>query len=127
MLSAVRSKSPRMPALTSGDMSRDLPCAQFPRDFRITGNRMVDICLILKEHPTLAIDFTASIQGEGNVGDLLKAIAKTIVINGGLVGERVFADVVTDDDVVSLYVTRPYMETGLLTIHFAAPQAARDN
>lgn len=98
--------------------------AQFPTDLRVSEGTNVDICLILKEHPTLAIDFTATIEGTRHPADIVRAIAKTIVINGGLVGEKVFADVVADDDVLSLYVTRPYMETGLLTVHFAQPSAA---
>jgi len=98
--------------------------AQFAKDLRIDHSATLDVCLILKEHPTLAIDFTAAIEGEGEIGEVLRAIAKTIVVNGSLVGERVFADVVADRDALSLYVTRPYMETGLLTVHFGAPHSA---
>jgi hypothetical protein len=97
--------------------------AQFPKDIRIPERSSVDVCLILKEHPTLAIDFTAAIKGNGAAVDVLRAIAKTIVVNGSLVGQNVFADVVEDGDNLSLYVTRPYLETGLLTVHFGTHQA----
>ena len=98
-------------------------CARIPADLRLPKGSTVDICLLLKEHPTLAVDFTAKIEGE-SVEHCLRAIAKSIVINGGHIGERVFADVVKNQKSgdFELCVTKPYLEKGLFTIHFNLPK-----
>jgi hypothetical protein len=97
-------------------------CARFPAHLRLPKGSTVDTCLILKEYPTLAIDFTADILG-GSVEHCLRAIAKSIVINGSHVGERVFADVVKNNKTreFELCVTKPYLEKGMLTVHFNIP------
>lgn len=98
-------------------------CVRVPQNLRLPKGSTVDICLILKEHPTLAIDFTAHIEGE-SLEDCLRAIAKSIVINGSHIGERVFADVVknTETEQFELCVTKPYLEKGLFTVHFNIPE-----
>jgi hypothetical protein len=100
-------------------------CARVPEHLRLLKGSTVDICLILKEHPTIAIDFTARIEGE-SVEHCLRAIAKSIIINGGHIGERVFADVIRNAETkqFELYVTKPYLEKGLFTIHFNIPGEA---
>ena len=80
----------------------------------------VDVCLVLKE-PTLAIDFVADLSGCGDdVEACLNAIAKGISVHAGLIGERVVATVSRDGESANwdLYVTKPYLENGMLTIHF---------
>jgi hypothetical protein len=80
----------------------------------------VDICCVLKE-PTVAIDFTANISGPQNSEEeCLRAIAKSISVNAGLVGEKVFADVLRDQQTggFELYVTKPYLTNGMITLHF---------
>jgi hypothetical protein len=98
-------------------------CARIPENLRLPKGSTVDICLILKEHPTVAIDFTAHIEDE-SLEHCLRAIAKSMVVNGSHIGERVFADVVQNSETkqFELCVTKPYLETGLLTIHFNIPQ-----
>jgi hypothetical protein len=101
-------------------------CARFPAKLRIAKGSTVDICLVLKEHPTLAIDFTADIVG-GSVEHCLRAIAKAIVINGSHVGEKIFADVVKNRRTreFELCVTKPYLERGMLTVHFNTPERGK--
>lgn len=103
----------------AGHEKGNILCVKFPADFKIPSGSTVDICLILKEHPTLAIDFTAKIEGE-MLEDCLKAIAKTIVVNGTHIGERIFTDVVKNKSTneYELHVTKPYLEKGLMTVHF---------
>ncbi len=98
-------------------------CVRIPENLRLPKGSSVDICLILKEHPTVAIDFTAHVEGE-SVEHCLEAIARSIVINGSHIGERIFADVVKNSETreFELCVTKPYLETGLLTIHFNIPK-----
>jgi hypothetical protein len=94
-------------------------CVRIPEKLRLTKGSSVDVCLILKEHPTLAIDFTAHIEN-GSTEHCLRAIARAIMINGSHIGERVFADVVKNSKTrqFELCVTKPYLERGLFTIHF---------
>ncbi len=92
---------------------------KFPADFKIPEGSKVDICLILKEHPTLAIDFTAVVRGD-SLESCLKAISKTVVVNGNHIGENIFSDVVRNNSTneIELYVTKPYLEKALMTVHF---------
>lgn len=92
----------------------------FPKDLRLPPRPIVDICLVLKE-PTLAIDFTAAITGDAkNNEEIVRAIAKTITVNASLVGEKVVTDVVRNRRTgeVELYVTKPYLDNGMFTVHF---------
>lgn len=102
-----------------GHERENLIRVKIPSDLKISSHSEVDICLILKEHPTIAIDFTANIECETLEG-CLKAIAKSIVINGNHIGEKIFADVFYNDSSAEyeIYVTKPYLENGLMTIHF---------
>ena len=95
---------------------------RFPANFTVPAGSQVDICLILKEHPTLAVDFTAQLDCK-TLEDCLKAIAKTVVVNGNHIGEKIFADVVKNysTDEYELYVTKPYLETAMMTVHFVMP------
>ena len=97
-------------------------CVRVPQNLRLPKGSSVDICLILKEHPTVAIDFTAHVEGE-SIEHCLRAIAKSIEINGSHIGERVFADVVKNGETqqFELCVTKPYLEKGLFTVHFNIP------
>jgi hypothetical protein len=93
---------------------------RFPKEF--PRHQKVDICCVLKE-PTLAIDFTANVSGPVNSEEeCLRAIAKGITVNANLVGEKVFADVVRDQQTggLDLYVTKPYLTNGMITLHFRA-------
>jgi hypothetical protein len=92
-------------------------CASFPKDAQLSKHKSVDVCIVLKE-PTLAIDFTAQISGDEE--DCLRAIAKGIAVNASLVGEKVFADVSKNQKTgdFELYVTKPYLQNGMLTVHF---------
>jgi len=92
----------------------------FPRRVSFGGLSTVDICLVLKE-PTLAIDITAEIPGNREASDeVLRAVAKSIVVSASLVGEKVFADVAHDRDTEQpdLYVTKPYLSNGMFTARF---------
>jgi hypothetical protein len=92
----------------------------FPGSLSLSNYRTIDICLVLKE-PTLAIDFTAEITDrERDAEEILRVIAKTISVNAGLVGEQVFTDVVRNRETgeLELYVTKPYLEKGMFTVHF---------
>lgn len=93
--------------------------ASIPKDFDVSKFKQVDICLVLKEHPTIAVDFTADVTPKGDTFELLKVICKTIMVNGRHIGENLYADVIANDDNYEIYVTKPYLEKGLLTIHFA--------
>jgi hypothetical protein len=93
---------------------------RFPKE--LPSYREVDICCVLKE-PTVAIDFTAKISGPQNgEEECLRAIAKSISVNASLVGEKVYADVQRDQDTGSfeLYVMKPYLTNGMITLHFRA-------
>lgn len=92
-----------------------------PKSFKSEHFNSVDICLILKEHPTVAVDFTAKIYSKESTLELLKAICKTIMVNGNHIGEQIYADVISNEESgnYELYVTKPYLEKGLFTIHFA--------
>lgn len=98
-------------------------CVRFPKDLSLPKGSSVDVCLILKEHPTLAVDFTAAIEGN-SVENCLQAISKSIVINARHIGENVFADVIKDSKTgkYELYVTKPYLEKGMFTVHFNTPE-----
>lgn len=94
----------------------------FPEKLVLSGASTVDVCLVLKE-PTLTIDFTAELSGRGrDIEECLRAIAKSISVNAGLIGEKVFADVVRNrkSRELELYVTKPYLENGMFTIHFGS-------
>lgn len=102
--------------LENGNVMR----ARFPEKFSIPRGTTVDICLVLKE-PTLAIDFTAEISGRTtDCEECLRAVAKSININALLIGEKVFADVARNSKTgeLELYVTKPYLENGMFTVHF---------
>jgi hypothetical protein len=91
---------------------------RFPKDVSLAKHKSVDVCLVLKE-PTLAVDFTAAVEG-GSDEERLRAIAKSMALNASLVGEKVFADVVRhrESGELELYVTKPYLENGMATVHF---------
>ena len=92
----------------------------FPKRTEFPMNK-VTVCSVLKE-PTLAIDFEADIsECLGDVEACINAIAKAINVHGNLIGERVIASVNHDvgSDVYELYVTKPYLENGLLIVNFA--------
>ena len=93
---------------------------RFPENLSFSREPTVDICLVLKE-PTLAIDFTAAISGRVHDGEeCLRVIAKGITVNASLIGEKVFADVARNQETgeIELYVTKPYLEKGMCTVHF---------
>ena len=92
----------------------------FPKDFSPSKHKTVDICLVLKE-PTLALDFTAEISGRGNEEHALRAIAKSITVHAAHIGERVFADVVRNQQTggLDLYVKKPYLSNGMVALHFS--------
>jgi len=93
---------------------------RFPNDFSISAKSSIDICCVLKE-PTLSIDFSAAIASSLNDDEeCLRAIAKGITFNAGLVGEKVFADVARDTGTgeLELYVTKPYLTNGMVTLRF---------
>lgn len=92
---------------------------RFPAHFEIPRGSTVDICLILKEHPTIAVDFTAKVESQ-SLEETLRAIAKSVVVNGNHIGAPIFADVVGNESTneFELYVTRPYLENALMTVHF---------
>lgn len=92
-----------------------------PKSFSARNFKSVDICLILKEHPTVAVDFTAKIHSSDSTMDLLKAICRTIMVNGNHIGEQIYTDVIQNDETgdYEMYVTKPYLEKGLFTVHFA--------
>lgn len=91
-----------------------------PKDFSPSKQKKVDICLVLKE-PTLALDFTAEISGRGDDEQCLRAIAKSIVVHAAHIGERVFADVVRNQQTggLDLYVKKPHLSNGMVTLHFS--------
>ena len=92
-----------------------------PSEFSLERSRYVDICVVLKE-PTLAIDFSAELSGRLDPEAGLRAIAKAIVVNAGLAGERVHADVTQRDDTgeLELYVTKPYLTNGMVSLRFSS-------
>ena len=93
--------------------------ARFPARPEFPMNK-VDVCIVLKE-PTVAIDFVANLSGCGeDIEACLNAIAKGISVHAGIVGERVIATVGRDERSgnLYLYVTKPYLQNGMLTIHF---------
>jgi hypothetical protein len=94
--------------------------ACLPQSFSPSKYATVDICLVLKE-PTLAIDFSAAISGSASDDEeCLRAIAKSITVNAGLIGEKVFADVARNphSGELELYVTKPYFVNGMFTLRF---------
>jgi hypothetical protein len=113
-------------AKLSGHEFENVIRVKFPADFKIINGSQVDVCLILKEHPTLAIDFTAEIE-DTSLEACLEAIAKTVMVNGNHIGERIFADVVKNSSTneLELYITKPYLENGLMTVHFAMGKEKR--
>jgi hypothetical protein len=94
--------------------------ATIPKSAALAKHDFVDVCIVLKE-PTLAIDFTAKLAG-GDDEERLRAIAKSIVVNANFVGEKVFADVARNQSTgdLELYVTKPYLQNGMFTVHFGA-------
>lgn len=99
---------------------------RFPERLALSEQATVDICLVLKE-PTLTIDLTAAVSGRADDGEeCLRAIAKSIGVNAGLVGERVFADVARNQKTgeLELYATKPYLENGMFTVHFSTAVSA---
>lgn len=97
-----------------------------PTDFTFAAGATVDLCLVLKE-PTLAIDITAEISGESyDSEECIRSIAKSINVHGLLIGEKVFADVARNEETgeLELYVTKPYLENGMATLHFSAEGSA---
>jgi len=113
-------------AKLSGHELENVIRVKFPADFRIPRGSEVDVCLILKEHPTIAIDFTAAIE-DASLEACLEAIAKTVMVNGNHIGERLFADVVKNNSTneIELYITKPYLENGLMTVHFSMGKEKR--
>jgi hypothetical protein len=102
--------------LESGPVMR----VRFPKGSSLSAHRTVDLCLVLKE-PTLAVDFSAEMSAGGRDDEgCLRAIAKTIAVSAGLVGERVFADVARNQQAgeLELYVTKPYLVDGMVTLRF---------
>ncbi|MDB5223372.1 MAG: hypothetical protein JWN83_2039 [Chitinophagaceae bacterium] len=93
---------------------------QIPKSFQAKKFTEIDICLVLKEHPTVAIDFTAKINSTYSTFDLIKAVCKSIMVNGNHIGEHIYADAIINDESgdYEIYVTKPYLEKGLFTIHF---------
>lgn len=94
----------------------------FPKTLSLSKHAKVDVCVVLKE-PTLAIDFAAELpRGASDAEQAIRAIAKSIVVNAGLVGEHVFADVARNHKTgeLELYVTKPYLSNGMVTIHLAS-------
>jgi hypothetical protein len=115
-------KSARSSIDLGGYESGSVMKLSFPKDLSLSKHRTVDICLVLKE-PTLAVDFSAEISGRpGNEEECLRAIAKSICLNAGLVGEKVFAGVMRNpqNGEYELFVTKPYLERGMLTMHFSS-------
>ena len=91
-----------------------------PRELNVPSGSQIDLCLVLKEHPTLAVDFTATIEGRSpSTENILRAVAKSIMIDGHNVGQAIFADVAAYKEDYVLYVTKPYLETGMLILRFA--------
>ena len=92
-----------------------------PEELPTRQSRYVDICVVLKE-PTLAIDFSAELSGQLETEAVLGAIAKAIVVNAGLAGERVHADVAkrADNGELELYVTKPYLTNGMISLRFSS-------
>ena len=92
---------------------------RFPKNF--PKQSTVEVCIVLKE-PTLAIDFSAAIShSAGDDEECLRTIAKSIAVNAGLVGEKVFADVAQNQQTgeLELYVTKPYLTNGMATLRFS--------
>ena len=95
---------------------------RFPKDFSLPHKPLVDVCVVLKE-PTLAVDFVADIATKANgQEDCLHGVAKSIAVAAGLVGEKVFAGVARNQSTgeLELYVTKPYLQNGMMTIHFGS-------
>jgi len=93
----------------------------FPKGSSLSSYKTVDLCLVLKE-PTLAVDFTGEIKARGKDDEeCLRAIAKGISVNAGLLGETVFADVGQNQQTgeLELYVTKPYLKNGMVVLRFA--------
>ena len=92
---------------------------RFPKNF--PKQSTVEVCIVLKE-PTLAIDFSAAFShSAGDDEECLRTIAKSIAVNAGLVGEKVFADVAQNQQTgeLELYVTKPYLTNGMATLRFS--------
>ena len=117
-------ESVSVPVDLGGHENGSVMRARFPGSLSFPKHSTVDICLVLKE-PTLAVDFTAAISGRATAEEALRAIAKSIVTNAGLIGEKVFANVVRDPDTgdYDLYVTKPYLSNGMFTVHFGSNPA----
>jgi len=94
----------------------------FPKSLSLQGEVAVDVCAVLKE-PTIAIDFSAVVSARASDHeDFLRAIARGIIENASLVGEKVFADVARNHKTgeVELYVTKPYLVGGMIILRFAS-------
>ncbi len=99
--------------------------AAFPKDFYREEFRSVDVCLVLKE-PTTTLDFTAAVDGKAATArDVLDGVASAIVTNFGHVGVNASAAVVENEETgeLELYVSKPYLDRCMLTVHFSAEPA----
>ena len=95
-----------------GAMTVRLPAGFSPCRFRT-----VDACMVLKE-PTVAIDFTASLEGDDDE-ECLNALAKTITGHAAMVGEKVAVHAGRGrDGGHELTVSKPYMSRSMMTLHF---------
>lgn len=88
-----------------------------PEGFSPCRYKSVDICIVLKE-PTVAIDFTASLQGSDDE-ECLQILAHTISAHAAMAGERVVANAGRSDrGGWELIVAKPYMSRSMMTLHF---------
>lgn len=112
-------KTPASLVELGGHERGNVMCVSFPKTAQLSKHSSVDVCAVLKE-PTLAIDFTAQISGDDE--DRIRGIAKSIVVNASLIGEKVLADVARNPKTgdLELYVTKPYLQNGMITVHFGA-------
>lgn len=102
-----------------GDFEGGVMRISFPKNSGISKCASVDVCIVLKE-PTLAIDFSAAIKAADDEG-CLRAVARAINVNAAMVGEKVFSDVGADakTGALDLFVAKPYLERGMVSIRFA--------
>jgi IPT/TIG domain len=118
-------KSPRHRAELRGLERGSVARATFPKTFLREEFRSVDICLVLKE-PTTTLDFTAALaRGSSDARGVLDAIASAIVTNFGHIGVTVAAAVAENEETgdYELFVSKPYLERSMLTVHFSAEPA----
>jgi hypothetical protein len=90
---------------------------RLPPGFSPCRFKSVDVCIVLKE-PTVAIDFTARVEG-GDDEECLNALAKTITGHAAMVGEKVAVYVGGGGQGGhELVVAKPYMSRSMMTLHF---------